>query len=88
MALASGSRWVPTSGGGMVLVDNNGTTLFTITPAGLSSFTGTTGAFTPPALTTAQRDALTAAAGMVIFNTTTNKLNVRGASAWEAVTSV
>lgn len=42
----------------------------------------------PPKLTTAERDALTEVeSGMVIYNTTTNKLNVRVAAAWEAVTS-
>ena len=43
-----------------------------------------------PRLTTAQRDALTVDqryAGFVIYNTTTNKLNVRVAAGWEAVTS-
>ena len=27
-------------------------------------------------------------AGMIVYNSTTNKLNVRAAAAWEAVTSV
>lgn len=41
-----------------------------------------------PRLTTAQRDAIGGPpAGLVIYNTTTNKLNVRTATAWEAVTS-
>lgn len=43
-----------------------------------------------PKLTTTQRDALAGAdlfAGLIVYNTTTNKLNVRAASAWEAVTS-
>ncbi|RIK80171.1 MAG: hypothetical protein DCC68_11460 [Planctomycetota bacterium] len=40
------------------------------------------------AMTETARDALTSPpAGLVIYNTTTNKLNVRAASAWEAVTS-
>lgn len=46
----------------------------------------TTKAFIPTRMTTTQRDALTPLAGMVIFNTTTSKLNVY-TSAWEAVTS-
>lgn len=42
-----------------------------------------------PKMTTAQRDAIASPViGLVIFNTTTNKLNVRGAAAWEEVTSV
>lgn len=43
-----------------------------------------------PRLTTTQRDALTGASlynGLLIFNTTTNKLNVKGAAAWEVITS-
>jgi hypothetical protein len=43
-----------------------------------------------PKLTTTQRDALTGAdlfEGLVVYNTTTHKLNVRVAAAWEAVTS-
>jgi hypothetical protein len=38
-------------------------------------------------LTTTQRDALTASAGMVIFNSSTSKINVYSGSAWEEVTS-
>jgi hypothetical protein len=43
-----------------------------------------------PKYTTTARDALAAAArpeGLVIYNTTTHKLNVRVAAAWEVVTS-
>ena len=49
----------------------------------------TTKAFRPPAMTTVQRDAITGVAtGSVIYNTTTNKLNLYTGAAWEAVTSV
>jgi hypothetical protein len=37
-----------------------------------------------PRLTTAQRNALTAAAGMVIFNTTTTKLETYDGATWQA----
>jgi hypothetical protein len=48
----------------------------------------TTQGFLPPRMTTTERDAITSpAAGLVIYNTTTNKLNVRAAAAWEAITS-
>lgn len=43
-----------------------------------------------PKMTTTVRDALTGAdlyTGLIIYNTTTNKLNIRVAAAWEAVTS-
>jgi hypothetical protein len=43
-----------------------------------------------PKLTTTARDALSGTdlyTGLLIYNTTTNKLNIRVAAAWEAVTS-
>jgi hypothetical protein len=39
-------------------------------------------------LSDAQRDALTPVAGMIIYNTTSGTLQVRGASAWLTVTAV
>lgn len=57
--------------------------------AAILNVSSTTKGFLPPRMTTAQRDAIAAPpSGLVIYNTTTNKLNVRGAVAWEAVTSV
>ena len=48
--------------------------------------TSTTKAFMPPRMTTAQRDAVSSpAAGMVIYNTTTNVLNFHNGTAWGAV---
>jgi len=56
--------------------------------AGLS-LTSTTKGFLLPRMTTTQRDAISSpAAGLMIYNTSTGKINVRTASAWEAVTSV
>ena len=50
--------------------------------------TSTTKAFMPPRMTTTQRNAVSSpTAGMVVYNSTTNKLNVYTGSAWEAVTS-
>lgn len=51
-------------------------------------FTGVAGGLRVPRMTTTQRDELSPSSGLVIFNTSTNKLNVYGASAWEVVTSV
>jgi hypothetical protein len=49
--------------------------------------TSTTKGFLPPRMTTVERDAITSVpAGLMIYNTTTNKLNVF-TTAWEAVTS-
>ena len=44
--------------------------------------TGTTGTVKLPSLTTTQRDALTAAVGMLIYNSTTSKIQARAGSAW------
>jgi len=43
-----------------------------------------------PKMSTTQRDALASPnvyPGLIIYNTTTNKLNVRTSSTWEAITS-
>ena len=56
-----------------------------IDPAGSAlAITATTRSFEVPRLTTAQRNALTAAAGMVIFNTTTTKLETYDGATWQA----
>lgn len=48
----------------------------------------TTQGFLPPRMTTTQRDAISSPAeGLVVYNSSTHKLNVRVAAAWEAVTS-
>lgn len=48
--------------------------------------TGTYGASVKlPVLTTAMRDALTAEAGMTIFNSTTGRREVYNGSAWESI---
>jgi hypothetical protein len=62
----------------------------TATPSSkaILDLTSTTLGFLPPRMTTAQRDAITSVpAGLMIYNTTTNKLNFYNGSAWEAVTS-
>lgn len=69
--------------GGMVIsegVAGSGTALLTLT--------STTKGLLLPRMTTTQRDAIgSPPSGLLIYNSTTGKLNVRGASAWEAVTS-
>lgn len=48
----------------------------------------TTLGFLPPRMTTTQRNAISSPAeGLVVYNTTTHKLNVYTGSTWEAVTS-
>lgn len=55
---------------------------FQIYKSGIIKCPSTTGAFSPPILTTAQRDALTAVAGMMIYNSTTNKHQGYDGSTW------
>ena len=50
--------------------------------SGSLTVTTTTGAVTLPRMTTTQRNALTAAAGMMIYNTSTNKFQGYDGSAW------
>ncbi|MBN2542564.1 hypothetical protein JXI42_06825 [bacterium] len=54
----------------------------TDSPEGALDVVSTTGAFIVPRMTTAQRDALTAVNGMIIYNTSTNKFNFYENSAW------
>jgi hypothetical protein len=53
-----------------------------ITKDGNLTMPTTTGAFSPPPLTTTQRDALTPTAGMMIYNTTTNKGQQYNGTIW------
>jgi hypothetical protein len=54
----------------------------------LMDLTSTARGFLPPRMTTTQRDAIsTPAAGLIIYNTTTNKLNVF-TTTWEVITSL
>ncbi len=49
----------------------------------------TTQGFLPPRMTTTQKNAIASpAAGLVVYDTTLNKLCIRTASAWETITSV
>jgi hypothetical protein len=70
---AVGSSWKSANAGGVT--------------TGSVSFSGASTTFTPPTLTTTQRDALTATEGMLVYNTTTHKLNIRTVATWEVVTS-
>lgn len=79
----------PTSGKAIphVLGIANGTLAAPVATA-LVEMTSTTQGFLPPRMTGTQRDAISSpATGLVVYNTTTNKLNVYTGSAWEAVTS-
>jgi len=54
----------------------------------LLDVSSTTRGLLPPRMTGVQRDAISSpAAGLMIYNTTTNKLNFYNGTAWEAITS-
>jgi hypothetical protein len=60
-----------------------------LTPSSKLTVESTTQGFLPPRMTTTQKNAIaTPAVGLIIFDVTLNKLCVRGASAWETVTSL
>lgn len=58
----------------------------TLDDSGNMVFTGTTSSLRLANLTTTQRDALTAANGMIIYNTTTLKVEVRENGSWNQIT--
>lgn len=90
--LAGSGKWNFFAGGtaanyfaGQVLIDAGGTTLDASAALEIDS---TTKGLLLPRMTTTQRDAIAApASGLLVYNTTTGKLNFRAAAAWEAVTS-
>jgi len=60
----------------------------TANAAAILDVASTTKGFLPPRMTEVQRDAIaTPPAGLMVYNTTTNKLNFYNGTAWEAVTS-
>jgi len=73
----------------------NGTVIITDTTNPTSSVSAklridsTTQGFLPPRMTTTQKNAITTPAlGLVVFDTTINKLCVFGATTWETITSI
>ena len=55
----------------------------------ITEITSTTQGFLPPRMTTTQKNAIaTPAAGLVVYDTTLNKLCLRTAAAWEVITSI
>ena len=70
-----------------VTIQNGGT--YTDIASSQLSVNSTTRGFLPPRMTTTQKNAIaTPAAGLVVYDTTLGKLCVRGAAAWETITSV
>jgi len=62
---------------------------FTLDTSALLQGNSTTQGFLPPRMTTTQKNAIaTPASGLVVYDTTLGKLCVRGAAAWETITSI
>jgi hypothetical protein len=77
----------PTNSFYLTTAGNTGFGTATPSSKAILDLTSTTLGFLPPRMTTVQRDAITSVpAGLMIYNTTTNKLNVY-TTAWEAITS-
>lgn len=75
----------------LVLQTSQNITIGTTTDIASSKLTveSTTQGFLPPRMTTTQKNAIaTPATGLVVYDTTLGKLCVRGASAWETITSI
>jgi hypothetical protein len=82
--LTKSGQWFNT---GNLLLQNGGT--FTDITSARLAVNSTTQGFLPPRMTTTQKNAIASpAVGLVVYDTTLNKLCVRGASAWETITSV
>jgi hypothetical protein len=73
-------------------IGSNGNVLInTTTDVASSQLTvaSTTKGFLPPRMTTTQKNAIASpASGLVVYDTTLGKLCVRGAAAWETITSL
>ena len=70
-----------------VMVQNGGT--FTEESSSQFTINSTSRGFLPPRMTTTQKNAIaTPAAGLVVYDTTLNKLCLRSAAAWEVITSL
>ena len=83
--------WAYNGGGGgariMTITSSGRVGINTTTPAPSAALevNGTTGALLLPRLTTAQRDALTPVPGMIIYNTTLDKLQCYIAASWDSL---
>jgi hypothetical protein len=79
-------------GGGVVLQHNGGWASVgtsSYVASAIFNVNSTNRGFLPPRMTTTQKNAIASpAAGLVVYDTTLNKLCVRTASAWETITSV
>lgn len=79
------------SSNSLIVRDDGAIGVGTATPdtSALLDVTSTAKGFLFPRMTTAQKNAIASpASGLVVYDTTLNKLCVRGATAWETITSI
>jgi hypothetical protein len=92
LTAAANFRAIETTVGNVILGSTSGNVgIGTTAPAASSKLdiTSTTQGVLFPRMTTTQKNAIASpATGLVVFDTTLNKLCVRGASAWETITSI
>lgn len=83
---ADGTRVMQIFTGGNVTFEKNVSNTSTNNSSALVTLNSTTQGFLPPRMTNAQMVAIaTPAAGLVVYDTTNNKLNVYDGTAWIAV---
>lgn len=70
------------SGGSTKISDSSGDQSFSHTATAVLEVSSTTQGFLPPRMTGTQRDAIEAAAGLIIYNTTTNKAQCYNGTSW------
>jgi hypothetical protein len=74
--------------GGQWLVNNTTSAVTLATASAALEINGTTGGFLPPRMTTLQKNAISSpAAGLIVYDTTLNKLCVF-TTVWETITSL
>jgi hypothetical protein len=97
MVATTGNILIGTTTDAGYKLDVNGTARVALklsvgTPSAASALmevTSTTLGFLPPRMTTTQKNAIASpSSGLVVYDTTLNKLCVRGAAAWETITSI
>lgn len=79
----------PSTSNGIFILDKLGVGTNAPVASAKVQIDSTTQGFLPPRMTTTQKNAIaTPASGLVVYDTTLGKLCVRGASAWETITSI
>jgi hypothetical protein len=76
------------AGTGLVFTNDDGSTTIDFQGGGATGMSVNPNGMYVKSVTTTQMDALTPTTGMLVFNTTENKLAMYSGTAWEFITSV